>query len=338
LEPEPEPEPELEAAAALDPGRLERAVARAFAVGGPEAGARALVVVHRGRLVAERYAPGFGPETPLPGWSMAKSVTGMLVGILVGRGDLQLEAPVGLPEWEGDPREQIRLVDLLHMSSGLDFDERYDGLLTDPTEMLFASHDAAGFAMRRPLVAPPGTRWSYSSGTTNVISLLMRRALDDDERYWRFPREALFDPIGATSAVLETDPAGTFVGSSFLYASARDWARLGLLLLRGGVWRGRRVLPEGWAEWSRQPAPAAPGGRYGAQLWLNAGLGPDGAGRPFPDLPRDLFYFAGFQGQRVLVVPSRDLVVVRLGLTKDESLWAEADLLEPLLEVVPGAE
>jgi hypothetical protein len=323
------------APAALDPGRLERAVAAAFAAGGPGAGPRALVVVHRGQLVAERYAPGYGPETPLPGWSMSKSVTAMLVGILVGRGTLQLEDPVGLPEWEADPRRRIRLIDLLQMSSGLDFDERYDGALTDPSEMLFASHDAAGFATRRPLRAEPGSRWSYSSGSTNVLCLLMRRAFGDDEAYWHFPREALFDRIGAHSAVLETDPSGTFVGSSFLYASARDWARLGLLLLHDGVWRGERVLPGGWAVWLRQPAPAAPRGRYGAHLWLNAGSGPDGADRPFPELPRDLFYFSGFHGQRVLVLPSHELVVVRLGLTKDESVWSEADILRPLLEVIP---
>jgi CubicO group peptidase (beta-lactamase class C family) len=201
--------------------------------------------------------------------------------------------------------------------------------------MLFAAHDAAGLAMRRPLVAEPGTRWSYSSGSTNLLSLAMRRALGDDERYWRFPREALFDPLGATTAVLETDPSGTFVGSSFLYASARDWARLGQLLLQDGVWRGRRLLPEGWAAWLRQPAPAAPRGRYGAHLWLNAGSSPDGADRPFPELPRDLFYFSGFQGQRVLVLPSRDVVVVRLGLTKDESYPLEVRVLEPLLAALP---
>jgi len=339
--PEPAPWPLMELGAAPhaepDPLRLERAVALAFEAGGRSAGARALVVVHRGRLLAERYAPGYGPDTRLPGWSMAKSVTAMLVGILVGRGALQLENPVGLPEWEGDPRERIRIADLLHMSSGLDFDERYDGLLADPAEMLFASHDAAGFALRRPLLAEPGSRWSYSSGSTNVLSLLMRRALGDDERYWRLPREALFDPIGATSAVLETDPSGTFVGSSFLYASARDWARLGLLLLQDGRWRGEQVLPAGWSAWLRQPAPAAPHGRYGAHLWLNAGTGPEGADRPYPGLPRDLCYFAGFQGQRVYVLPSRELVVVRLGLTKDESVWSEPDILLPLLEVVPNA-
>jgi CubicO group peptidase (beta-lactamase class C family) len=327
----------LTPAASLDPVRLERAVAIAFGAGGPAAAARALVVVHRGQLVAERYAPGYGPDTPLQGWSMAKGVTAMLVGILVGQRALQLEDPVGLPEWEGDPRERLSIADLLQMSSGLDFEERYDGLLTDPAEMLFASHDAAGFALRRPLTAEPGSRWAYSSGSSNVLSLLMRRALGDDERYWRLPREALFDRIGATSAVLETDPSGTFVGSSFLYASARDWARLGLLLLQDGRWRGEQVLPSGWAGWLRQPAPAAPSGCYGAHLWLNAGTGPDGADRPFPELPRDLCYFSGFQGQRVLMLPSHELVVVRLGLTKDESLWREPDLLLPLLEVVQAA-
>lgn len=312
------------------PARLEAALDVAFSTAGHRT--RAVVVVHRGAIVGERYAPGYGPSMPLPGWSMAKTVTGALVGVLAGRGVLVASEPPGLPEWAGDGRAAITLDHLLRMSSGLEFEERYDSLDSHATRMLFASESAAAVAVDEPLAAAPGSLWAYSSGTTNILSLVMRRSFPSDRDYWRFPREALFDRIGMASAVLETDPDGTFVGSSYLHATARDWARFGQLLLRGGSWDGERVLPEGWVPYMTAPAPAAPRGEYGAQTWLNAGEPGNPERRPHTRLPADLFLLAGFQGQRVVVLPSRELVVVRLGLTKDEASWSlEDDLMLPIL-------
>jgi CubicO group peptidase (beta-lactamase class C family) len=214
------------------------------------------------------------------------------------------------------------------MSSGLAFEERY-GAGAEATEMLFRTADMAAFAAARPLAHAPGTVWSYSSGTTNILSGLVRRSFGGDDRaYLEFPRRALFEPLGMRSAVLETDASGTFVGSSFLYATARDWARFGLLYLHDGVVQpgsppaspsGTRLLPEGWVDFARRPAPAAPKGQYGAQWWLNPGARPED--RVMPSLPPDLFYAQGFQEQSVVVVPSRGAVIVRLGLTNDESAW-----------------
>jgi hypothetical protein len=298
---------------------------------------RALVVAQRGRLLAERYAPGFGPETALAGWSMSKSVLAALVGVLVGEGRLALEGPVPVPAWgsAGDPRRAITLRDLLRMSSGLGFEEVYTNPLADVTWMLFGEPDTAGYAAARPLAHPPGTAWSYSSGTSNILSGVLR-AMVGEEAQLAFPRRALFDRLGMGSAVLETDPSGTFVGSSFMLASARDWARFGELLRLEGVWRGERVLPEGWVGFMRSPAPAAAaqGRGYGGHLWLEIPAefrGPD----PGPELPGDAFHLIGHQGQFVSVIPSRGLVVVRLGLSGLPRAWDHQAFLAELLAALP---
>lgn len=308
----------------VDEAKLAAALAEVFSEpeGGGRRGTRAVVVVHRGRIVAERYADGFGPETPLIGWSMTKSVMAALVGIRVGQGELDLHAPAPVPEWgeAGDPRGAITLDQLLRMSSGLEFSELTDDYGSDLVTMLFDRGDAAGYAAAKPLAHEPDTDWYYSSGTSNIVSRILRASFEGDQAaYFRFPREALFDRIGMRSAVIEPDASGTFVGSSFMYATARDWARFGLLFLQDGVWLGERILPEGWVEYSTTPTPRAPQGRYGAHWWLNAGDPQDPADRPWPALPTDAFAAQGFEGQRVLVVPSRELVLVRLGQSRPES-------------------
>jgi CubicO group peptidase (beta-lactamase class C family) len=303
---------------------LDSLIERAFTEPGdrPERNTRAVVIVHRGRIVAERYADGFTARSRFPGWSMTKSVTNALVGILIGEGRLDLAASRLRPEWhnDDDPRSRITLHDLMQMSSGLDFEESYapTGMAT---RMLFDAPDAAAFAAAREAVHEPGTRWSYSSGTTNIISQLIRDAFASDSAYHAFPKRALFDRIGMRSAVLEPDAAGTFVGSSFMYATARDWARFGLLYMNDGVWNGERVLPDGWVEYSVAPAPAASAGRYGAQWWLNAGAPADSAARPWSDLPTDFYLARGFEGQELAIVPSHELILVRLGLTRGDSAW-----------------
>jgi hypothetical protein len=302
---------------------LEAALDGAFAEPDPAhpRGTRAVVVVVQGRVVGERYASGFGPGTRLLGWSMTKSVTNALVGVLVGEGRLRVDAPPDVPAWRGggDPRREITVDQLLRMSSGLDWTERYSvGIRpSDVIEMLYGrGHlDMAGYASGRGLEVPPGSVWKYSSGTSVLLSAILRSTLNDDAAYRAFPRRGLFDRIGMRSAVLEADAAGTFVGSSYGWATARDWARFGLLYLRDGVWNGDRVLPPGWVDYTRTPAPAAPRGEYGAHFWLNAGSSDGSAPPPLPRAPRDLLYASGHDGQCVSIVPSRDLVVVRLGIT-----------------------
>jgi CubicO group peptidase (beta-lactamase class C family) len=326
----------------VDGERLRAVVAGAFAEPDPDAlrRTRAVVVVHRGRIVAEQYADGFSADHRFAGWSMAKSVTSALIGILAGVGSVHVDSAVQHPEWRaaGDPRRLITVHTLLQMSSGLEFDESYTPT-GGATRMLFDSPDVAAVAAASPLAHPPGRVWQYSSATTNLLAWRLRQAFAaDDAAHLDFPRRALFARIGMHSAVFEPDAAGTFVGSSFLYATARDWARFGLLYLDDGVWRGERILPEGWVAYSVTPGAAAPLGRYGAQWWLNAGEPAAPERRPWPQLPRDVFWASGFQGQYVAVVPSRELVVVRLGSTAREGGWSLGDFLIELLTIFPAAE
>jgi len=322
------------------PGGIEAALDLAFSEPKPDRPrrTRAVVVVHHGRIIAERYAAGISAETPLVGWSMTKSVINALVGILVGRGELDPQARAPVPEWSlpDDPRHRITLDQLLRMSSGLEFEEIYDAKpYSDVNRMIASVHDAAAFAASKPLEVAPDSRWEYSSGTTNIISRIVRRTVGE-EGYWSFPRRELFDRIGITSAVLEPDPSGTFVGSSFSYATARDWARFGLLYLNDGVWSGERILPEGWVDYSTTPTPNNSTWRaYGAQIWLNAESPPGSRRRWLLELPVDAFAFRGYAGQFVVVIPSRDIVVVRLGQARGSSSKSMLGFLPPLLDALP---
>ena len=317
----------------LDGPALDAAVSSAFGELDPAAArrTRAVIVLHRGQLVAERYAPGFDASTPLLGWSMTKSVLAALVGIQVGRGRLDLDAPAPVSDWRSDPRAAITPDELLRMTSGLEFSEQY-GPFADATAMLFRSRSASAYAAHSRLAHPPDRVWSYSSGSSNLLAAILRTTLSGGASdYHRFPREALFERIGMRSAVLETDAAGNFVASSFGWATARDWARFGLLHAQDGVWLGERVLPEGWVARIRRPTPQAPQGRYGAHWWLNAGTPGAPGDRPFPSLPTDLFYASGYEGQSVVVLPSHELVVVRLGQSEPEEAFDLEDFLVAVL-------
>lgn len=280
---------------------------------------RAVVVMQRGAIVAERYAPGIGPETPLAGWSMTKSVLNALVGIAVREGKLTLDAPAGLSFWSepGDPRAQITVRDLLQMSSGLAFGEAQADPRSDILRMLFGEPDMAAFAASRELVHAPGTRWDYSTGTTMILSRVLREAMGDDA-YRALPRDKLFAPLGMRRAVLEADASGTFVASSYMYATAREWARFGQLYLQDGVWQGERILPEGWVAFTYTLAPAAPPGTYGAHFWFRT---PGEYRGPEAGLPPDVFQAVGHEAQFVTIVPSRGVVIVRLGRTRHASAW-----------------
>jgi CubicO group peptidase (beta-lactamase class C family) len=278
----------------------------------------AIVVMQRGRVVAERYADGTGGEMPLPGWSMAKSVLNALVGVAVRDGILSLDTPVQPTSWEtGDPRRRITVRDLLHMSSGLAFDDDQAAASSDVLRMLFTVDDMASFAASRPQATEPGTAWRYSSGGSLILSRVLRDALGDSA-YRGFPRIALFEPLGMHRAVAEADATGTFVLSSYVYATAREWARFGQLYLQDGVWDGRRILPDGWVAWTRSPAPASPKGSYGAHFWLST---PDEYRGPPAQLPDGIFHAVGHEGQFVTIVPSEQLVIVRLGRTRHPEAW-----------------
>ena len=290
---------------------------------------RAVVVLSNGQIVAERYATGFTSATPMLGWSMAKSVVNALAGILVGQGRLAIDAPVRVPIWNApdDPRRRITLDHLLRMSSGLRFDEEMTTSVSDVMTALFRVPDMAAFAGGQPLDATPGSRWQYSSGTTLILSGVMRNVLGD-EHYSSFPRTALFDRIGMSSAVIETDASGTFAASSFMYATARDWARLGQLYVQDGVWKGTRILPEGWVAYSRTPAPADATRAYGAHFWLQI---PEEYGTSRTALPGDTFHAAGHEGQFVTIIPSRQVVIVRLGKTRYGGTWDQSAFVARVL-------
>jgi len=293
-------------------------------------------VVYRGRIVAERYAPGFDKSMAHLSNSVAKSFTSALVGILVGQGKLKIEDPAPIDEWhgKGDPRAAITLEHLLHMSSGLEFEENYKKIKSDTT-FQFVGGDLAGFSAAKPLVAKPGERWSYSTGTSNILGRIVTQAagatLADS---FAFPRRALFDKLGMRNTVIEPDAMGNFVGGSYVFASVRDYARFGLLYLRDGVWNGERILPEGWVAYTRTPTAHAPDDRaYGAQFWLNTGLNPNV--HRYPALPPDTYAMNGHQGQHVFIVPSRDTVVVRVGLSEFPS-WKMDDFVERVLKALPN--
>ena len=295
---------------------------------------RAVLVLHDGKLVADRYAPGFSRETRLTGWSMTKAVVGALVGVLVRDGRLSLSEKNLLPEWRGtgDPRAEISLDDMLRMRSGLRFEELYGKPLSDVNRMLWLSRDMGAYAAARPLAHPPGSRWKYASGTTNILAKIIRNVVGERD-YPRFPRRALFEPLGMRSALVEMDSAGNFVGSSHMFATARDWARFGRLYAQGGVWDGRRVLPEGWVELAATPTPQSDG-RYGAHWWLKLPKELGGETEAAKKIPADAFYALGHEDQSVTVIPSKKLVVVRLGLSIYIDAWNHAQFIADLLDVL----
>ncbi|CAN7374869.1 serine hydrolase domain-containing protein [Neorhizobium tomejilense] len=285
-------------------------------------GLRAVVVVKRGRIVGETYSTGFSKDTPLLGWSMTKTVNAAILGTLIRDGKLSLDDKGLFPQWQGNQRGDIRIADLAAMESGLAFNENY-GTVADVTRMLYLEPDMANFAADQPLEADPGTRFGYSSGTAVMLSKIWMDRIGDRTAALSYPRNALFGPLGMQSAVMETDAAGTFVGSSYMYATARDWARIGLLLARDGVWNGNRILPQGFVTLMHQ-ANATSNGRYSKmQTWL--------PGKNNPDIPADAFFLQGHDGQTITVIPSLDLVVVRLGLTPS---WNRYDPSRLVAEVV----
>jgi len=297
---------------------------------------RAVVVVYDGHLIAERYAPDIHKDMPLLGWSMTKSVMNALVGILIKEGKLVLDERASVPEWSdtNDPRNKIKLNHLMQMSSGLAFQERYDSPLSEVNEMLWNHPNTGVFAALKSLSNDPGTYWKYSSGTTNIVARIIKQSIGGQAEYFAFPRKALFNPLGMRTAVIEPDASGTFICSSLMFASARDWARLGLLYLNDGIWEGERILPRGWVKYSTTPAPHVSKGNYGSQIWLNKGEQDNPMNCEFPKLPNDLFWFSGFQDQSVVIIPSRKVVIVRMGMTHGDN-WNLQEFILGILKGLP---
>lgn len=266
----------------------------------------ALLVIKSGQLVYERYDAGANPIYLQYSWSMGKSITHALTGILVKQGKLNIYSPAPVPEWANDERREITLDQLLRMSSGLAFNEDYvDGQVSDVIPMLQfeGRHDTGAFAANMPLEHKPGSHWSYSSGTTNIICRILRDTVGGGASgMLRFMNDELFEPIGIRSATPKFDTSGTFVGSSYLLATPQDFARFGYLYLRGGTWDGQEILPGEWVDYARSPTHHSGEDCYGAQWWMK------------PDNP-DWFYASGYDGQRILCVPEKDAVIVRLGRT-----------------------
>jgi CubicO group peptidase (beta-lactamase class C family) len=327
--------PAVRSASALRP-EIQRVVDRAFEEPNPARLRRthAVVVVHDGQIVGERYARGVGPDTPLPGWSMAKSVLNALIGVLVDDGRLAIDSRELLPAWRApDPRAAISVEDLLRMRSGLRFSEAYSNPWSDVVQMLFNAPDTADYASRRPLTAPPGSVWSYASGTTNILSALLRRIVGESS-YPGWPRRALFDRLAMPSAMVEPDASGTFVFSSFMLATARDWARYGQLWANGGSSGEGAILSKDWIRFSTTPTAVSPDGRYGAHWWLKLNPEIGGDAGAAGAIAGDAFSAIGHEGQTLTVIPSRRLVLVRLGASIYIDAWNQAEFVAALQDAV----
>ena len=285
---------------------------------------RSVIVIYKDKIIAEKYDNGFNKNSKILGWSMTKSITSAVFGILQKQGKLNVFNPAPIPEWQNDERKIITVSDLLHMNSGLVWEEKYDKIC-DATKMLFQAEDMSRVQLLKPAAFKPDTHWNYSSGTTNLLSGILRKQFKTHQEYLDFWYTALIDKIGMYSMVIETDMAGNYVGSSYGWATTRDWSKFGLLYLHKGNWNGEQILDESWIKYTTTPTLTSNGG-YGAQFWLNAG-------NKFPDVPKDMFYCSGFQGQMIAIIPSRNIVIVRMGL-KENPDFNFNDFLKDILKAV----
>jgi len=325
--------------AGLDKAKIAQAIDAAFA---PAAMTAAFVVTYKGRIIAERYGDGITATTPLESWSMGKSLSGTLMGVLLKQGAYDMMQPAPIPEWQspGDPRAKIRIIDILNMSSGLrikapqdpDFDPK--GPYTDHLYLYTGSVDSFKFAATRPQQWPPNTVGRYRNTDPVLTNYMIRLAVEKrGENYHAFPQRALFDKIGVRNMVMDTDPYGNFLTHGYELGSGRDWARLAMLYLQDGVWNGERLLPEGYAKFVSTLAPAWREDNrpiYGGLFWINGHSA-------FP-VPKEAYFMAGVGGQNVLMIPSHDLAVVRLGHFKGagSSRAALNKALAILMEVIPA--
>ena len=302
-------EPKDSIFATIDYAKLNAAVANAFDKKGElNKRTRSVIVIYKDKIIAEKYDTGFDKNSKILGWSMTKSVTATLFGVLQKQGKIDINNPAPIAEWANDERAKITINDLLHMNSGLEWEEDYTKI-SDVTQMLFLDTDMSKSQIDKPLAGKPNATWNYASGTTNLLSGILRKQFKTHQEYLDFWYSDLIDKIGMNSMLVETDMAGNYVGSSYSWATTRDWAKFGLLYLHKGNWNGEQILDESWVRFVATPTNTS-NGKYGAHFWLNAG-------GKFPDVPKDMFYCSGYQGQMAAIFPSHDLVIVRMGLKED---------------------
>lgn len=268
---------------------------------------RAVLVVYKDQIIAEKYADGFDKNSKLLGWSMTKSITSAVVGILEKQGKVNVNQHNLFSEWQNDERSKITLNNLLQMNSGLAWVEDYN-TISDVTKMLYIESDMTKTQLDKSFVGKPNNSWNYSSGTTNLITRFIRNQFKTPQEYLDFWYTELIDKIGMNSMIIESDLSGNYVGSSYAWATVRDWAKFGLLYLHKGNWNGTQVLNQSWVDYSVTPTNNSEG-VYGAQFWLNTG-------GKYPNVPKDMFSCDGYQGQHIFIIPSKDLVIVRMGLTE----------------------
>jgi len=274
---------------------------------------RAVLVLYNGKIAGEKYAPGFHANKSLLGWSISKSLTAAMIGILVKQGKLDINAPAPVSEWKGTKKEKITIKQLLQQTSGIRFTEDYTKAC-EVTNMLFKHGDMAAYTAKLPLKHQPGTVFNYSSGNTNILSRIIRQKVGSN--YAAFPYMALFNKINAYSFLLEPDASGTYIGSSYSYATARDFARFALLYYNNGKWGDEQILPENWVQESIQPSSADKQKHYGYQFWLNGYDEKDPKKRWYPSVPADMYFADGYGGQDIYIIPSKKLIVLRFGLHK----------------------
>jgi hypothetical protein len=302
-------EPKDTVFANVDYAKLNAAVANAFDKKGEQnKRTRSVLVLYKDKIIAEKYDTGFDKKSKILGWSMTKSITATLFGILQKQGKININKSAPIAEWANDERAKITINDLLHMNSGLEWEEDYSKI-SDVTQMLFLDVDMSKSQIVKPLVGKTNATWNYSSGTSNLLSGILRKQFKTHQEYLDFWYSDLIDKIGMNSMLVETDMAGNYVGSSYSWATTRDWSKFGLLYLHKGNWNGEQLFNESWAKYVSTPTNTS-NGNYGAHFWLNAG-------GKFPDAPRDMFYCSGYQGQMVAIFPSHDIVIVRMGLKED---------------------
>ncbi|MDC9721412.1 MAG: serine hydrolase [Urechidicola sp.] len=266
---------------------------------------RAVLVIYKNQIIAEEYADGFDENSLHLGWSMTKSITATMYGVLEQQGKMDINQTAPIDVWKNDERSKISINNLLQMNSGLEWIEDYN-TISDVTKMLFLDTNMTLSQINKPLVGKPNETWNYSSGTSNLLSGILRQQFSTHQEYLDFWYSALIDRIGMNSMVIETDLSGNYVGSSYGWATTRDWAKFGLLYLHNGNWNGEQLFDPEWSKYVATPTNTS-NGEYGGHFWLNAG-------GIYPDVPKDLYSANGYQGQRVFIIPSKDLIVVRLGL------------------------
>ncbi|WP_299014758.1 serine hydrolase [uncultured Polaribacter sp.] len=286
----------------IDYKKLNKTVASIFG----KRQTRAVLVLHKDQIIAEKYADGFDKDSKILGWSMTKSITSTVFGILQHQNKLNVFDKAPIASWQNDERKEITIHNLLQMNSGLEWDENYNEI-SDATKMLFLEKDMTKIQENKPLVGKPNKSWNYSSGTSNLLSGILRKQFTTHQTYLDFWYTNFIDKIGMNSMVVEADLAGNYVASSYAWATARDWAKFGLLYLNKGNWNGEQIFNENWVNYVTKPTPTS-NGTYGAQFWLNAE-------KQFKDVPKSMYFADGYQGQRVYILPEQELVIVRFGLS-----------------------